>query len=159
VPPNPKCPRCCVGDPGRLRQVLVNLAGNAVKFTHLREVAVRVALTEEAADSVLLRFTVRDTGIGIPADKRTILFEKFSQVDASTTRRYGGTGLGLAIAKELVELMDGQIGAGKPGGAGHHFLVHCATAETGRRRPSGGTAAGRSARGAGADRGRQRDQP
>jgi PAS domain S-box-containing protein len=106
---DPEVPVLLRGDPGRLRQVLTNLAGNAVKFTHTGEVAIRVTLVEENGQDVLLCFTVRDTGIGIPEDKIGLLFDKFSQVDASTTRRYGGSGLGLAISKQLAELMGGQI--------------------------------------------------
>ena len=98
------------GDPGRLRQILANLTGNAIKFTTVGEVVVRVALVESNENDVLLRFSVRDTGIGIPADKIHRLFEKFSQADASTTRKYGGTGLGLAISKQLAELLGGTIG-------------------------------------------------
>jgi len=98
------------GDPGRLRQVLTNLVGNAVKFTSRGKVAVYVSCPFESGDDVELRFSVRDTGIGIPADKIDRLFNMFTQVDASTTRKYGGTGLGLAISKQLVELMGGRIG-------------------------------------------------
>jgi two-component system sensor histidine kinase/response regulator len=98
------------GDPGRLRQILINLGGNAVKFTSHGEVAVEVKLDSEEADRVKIRVEVRDTGIGIPADKRDRLFAPFEQLDASTTRRFGGTGLGLAISKRLAELMGGEIG-------------------------------------------------
>ncbi len=109
------------GDPGRLRQVLLNLASNALKFTRQGEVVVRVVLISETDDAVFLRFSVRDTGIGIPANKQQMLFASFTQVDASTTRQYGGTGLGLAISKKLVELMGGKIGLESKEGAGSEF--------------------------------------
>jgi PAS domain S-box-containing protein len=109
------------GDPGRLRQVLVNLVGNAVKFTSKGKVAVQVSLERETARETILRFLVHDTGIGIPANKLEILFQKFTQVDASTTRKYGGSGLGLAISKQLVELMGGKIGARSEEGEGSEF--------------------------------------
>ncbi len=103
-------PTHLTGDPGRLRQILTNLTGNALKFTAKGEIAVTVRVEHEGEDDVTLRFVVRDTGMGIPTDKLGLLFTKFSQVDASTTRRFGGTGLGLAISKELVLLMEGRIG-------------------------------------------------
>ncbi len=146
------------GDPGRLRQALTNMTGNAIKFTSAGEVTIRVSLVEgdgvggakgdreqdtcrvldsdglldsgrvldsenmgSEGETVLLRFSVRDTGIGIPEDKIGLLFEKFSQVDASTTRRYGGTGLGLAISRQLAELMNGGIGASSEEGKGSEF--------------------------------------
>jgi PAS domain S-box-containing protein len=109
------------GDPGRLRQILTNLAGNAVKFTPTGEVVIRVSLMEKNENDVMLRFSVRDTGIGIPKDKIGLLFDKFSQVDASTTRQYGGTGLGLAISKQLAELMNGEAGVCSKEGNGSEF--------------------------------------
>jgi PAS domain S-box-containing protein len=109
------------GDPGRLRQVLTNLTSNAIKFTGSGEVTVVVSLVDEAKNDMVVHFSVRDTGIGIPADKIPLLFDKFSQVDASTTRKYGGTGLGLAISKELVELTGGQIGVKSEVGKGSEF--------------------------------------
>src|SRR5579864_1530697 len=105
----PDVPTGLLGDASRLRQVLVNLAGNAVKFTAAGEVSIRVKL-ETAGNPKEIRFEVSDTGIGIPEDKRNLLFQPFSQVDASTSRRYGGSGLGLSIVRMLVELMDGKVG-------------------------------------------------
>lgn len=107
---DPEVPVRLRGDPGRLRQILTNLASNAIKFTSHGEVEIRVSLKEENEKKVQLLFAVRDTGIGIPPGKGGLLFNKFSQIDASTTRKYGGTGLGLAISKQLTELMGGDIG-------------------------------------------------
>jgi PAS domain S-box-containing protein len=114
-------PRFLRGDHGRLRQILTNLAGNAMKFTREGEVFVKCSLHGESEHYALLRFEVRDTGIGIPSDKLPALFEKFSQVDASSTRQYGGTGLGLAISKQLAEMMGGSIGATSGEGKGSLF--------------------------------------
>ncbi|MFQ5688120.1 MAG: response regulator, partial [Candidatus Scalindua sp.] len=109
------------GDPGRLRQVLINLVNNSIKFTKDGEISIRVSITKEDDSHATLRFVVRDTGIGIPADLLNRLFQSFSQVDASTTRKYGGTGLGLAICKQITELMGGQIGVESEDGKGSTF--------------------------------------
>jgi PAS domain S-box-containing protein len=109
------------GDGGRLRQVLMNLVGNAVKFTSNGAVRIAVSALGEQADRTRLRFEVADDGIGIPAERLEHMFEPFTQADVSTTRKYGGTGLGLAIARELVELMGGEIGAESEPGAGSSF--------------------------------------
>jgi len=109
------------GDPGRLKQILVNLAGNAVKFTEKGEVSIHARAVEDKDDKALLRFEVRDTGIGIPPDRLELIFESFSQADASTTRRFGGTGLGLTISKKLAEMMGGEIGVESEPGKGSTF--------------------------------------
>ena len=111
-------PRTLVGDFARLRQILVNLANNAVKFTPQGEVSVHIGCDRMGENSCHLRVTVRDTGIGIPEDRQDRLFESFTQADASTTRRFGGTGLGLSISKKLVEAMSGRIWAESPGPGG-----------------------------------------
>jgi PAS domain S-box-containing protein len=130
---DPDVPALLQGDPGRLRQILTNLVGNAIKFTSQGEVAVRVtkikapvSIVMDGSDTlgvsiVELLFSIRDTGMGIPAEKIGLLFNKFSQVDASTTRQFGGTGLGLAISKQLVELMGGRIGVNSEPRSGSEF--------------------------------------
>ncbi len=109
------------GDPERLRQILVNLTGNAIKFTEMGSVDLRVDALEAPESEALLRFCVRDTGPGIPPDRLAAVFEKFTQADGSTTRRYGGTGLGLAISKRLTELMKGQVSVKSTVGEGSTF--------------------------------------
>src|SRR5262249_48136263 len=102
-------PAALVGDPLRLRQVVINLVGNAIKFTETGEIILRVQPASRRNGNTQLHFSVTDTGIGIPLEKQTTIFEAFSQADSSTTRRYGGTGLGLAISAQIVELMGGTI--------------------------------------------------
>jgi two-component system sensor histidine kinase/response regulator len=118
------------GDPGRLRQILLNLGGNALKFTSRGEVTIEVRSESESGDRLKARFEVRDTGIGIPQDKIGLLFSAFQQADASTTRRFGGTGLGLAISKRLAGLMGGEVGVESVEGRGSTFWF---TAGLGKR--------------------------
>jgi two-component system, sensor histidine kinase and response regulator len=117
----PDVPTQLVGDPGRLRQVLINLIGNAIKFTSTGSVEVHIGLAGETESDVTILFEIKDTGIGIPRNKQSELFHPFTQGDTSTTRRYGGTGLGLSIAKRLAELMGGQIGVESEEGKGSSF--------------------------------------
>jgi two-component system sensor histidine kinase/response regulator len=109
------------GDPGRLRQILVNLVGNAIKFTHQGEIVIRAEPGEESDEHVTVHFSVQDTGVGIPLDRQAAVFERFTQADGSTTRIYGGTGLGLTISKQLVEIMGGRIGLESKPGVGTTF--------------------------------------
>jgi signal transduction histidine kinase/DNA-binding response OmpR family regulator len=118
---HPDIPPVLRGDPGRLRQIMLNLVGNAIKFTDMGGVALELTLDREAGDVVTVVCRVTDTGIGIQPDVQATLFQRFSQADASTTRRYGGTGLGLAICKQLVMLMDGEIGVDSEIGKGSSF--------------------------------------
>jgi two-component system sensor histidine kinase/response regulator len=142
----PDVPAFVTGDPGRLRQVLTNLVGNAIKFTDGGEVVVDVSLGEDIASSgangepsndIVLHFCISDTGVGVPADKQEIIFEAFEQADTSTTRRFGGTGLGLAISRRLVELLGGHIWLDSEEGKGSrfHFTARLAHAESLERAP------------------------
>ena len=117
----PNVPSLLRGDPGRIRQIMLNLIGNAIKFTQDGEVAISISLSHEDGDQVSLLFSIDDTGIGIPAEKLQNLFSPFTQADSSTTRKYGGTGLGLSIAKRLCELMGGSIGVNSKEGQGSTF--------------------------------------
>jgi two-component system, sensor histidine kinase and response regulator len=117
----PDVPDCVVGDPTRFRQVIVNLVGNALKFTEEGEIVVDAILSSQDTDGVLLSFSVRDTGMGIPADKQGIIFESFTQADGSMTRKHGGTGLGLTISSRLVHLMGGNIRVESEVGKGSTF--------------------------------------
>lgn len=121
VESDPECPEMVTGDPNRLRQVLVNLHSNALKFTDQGDVRLRVALAGRNGTRARIRFEVKDTGIGIEPGKREMIFDPFRQADGSTTRRYGGTGLGLAICRRLVEAMQGSIGVESEPGRGSTF--------------------------------------
>jgi signal transduction histidine kinase len=122
---SPEIPSVVTGDGGRLRQILVNLLGNALKFTPAGSVVLRVTVESRDAEEIQVRFAVTDTGIGIPLEKQSVIFQPFAQADGSMTRKYGGTGLGLSISKHLVELMGGRMGiTSEPGkGSTFHFAV------------------------------------
>jgi signal transduction histidine kinase/ActR/RegA family two-component response regulator len=117
----PDAPSCLIGDEVRIRQVLTNLVGNAIKFTYQGGVYVDVKKIAQSVADVTLRISVRDTGVGITPEKQQVIFEKFTQADLSTTRRFGGTGLGLSISKQLIEIMGGRIGVHSEAGAGSTF--------------------------------------
>jgi len=118
---DPAVPHSVIGDPGRLRQVLINLVGNAIKFTDSGEVVVRVERLDTMTPGVMIRFEVADTGVGLTGDEQSRVFSTYAQIDSSTTRRHGGTGLGLAIARMLTQLMGGEIGVESEKGAGSRF--------------------------------------
>src|SRR5258708_20321970 len=118
---DPQVPEVVIGDPGRLRQVLINLVANAVKFTETGEVVVRVSRHTSSGPGLALLFEVSDTGIGLSPEEQAKVFSTYSQIDSSTTRRHGGTGLGLAIARMLTQLMGGEIGVESDKGGGSRF--------------------------------------
>jgi two-component system, sensor histidine kinase and response regulator len=133
-------PAVVVGDPHRLRQVLTNLVNNAIKFTESGEVRIAISLDESSDERVALRFSVKDTGIGIPPARQQAIFEAFTQADGSDTRRYGGTGLGLTIAAQLVALMDGRLWVDSEEGTGStfHFVAWFGTSPDRRSDPPWG---------------------
>ncbi len=133
----PEVPPALRGDAHHLRQVLINLAGNAVKFTERGSVTVHVSLQEETESAVRVKFSVRDTGVGIPPEAQQRIFDSFTQADQSTTRRFGGTGLGTTIAKQLVELMGGKIGLESAVGLGSTFWFEIALDKQAERAGAG----------------------
>ena len=123
------------GDPGRLRQILVNLVGNAIKFTHQGEIVISAEPLEETEKYVTIRFGVQDTGIGIPSERQAAVFDRFTQADGSTTRKYGGTGLGLTISRQLVEAMGGKIGVKSTPGVGSTFWFELKFEKLAQKKP------------------------
>ena len=132
----PDVPHNAIGDPGRLRQVLINLVGNAIKFTDTGEVVVRVRRGESPGPGALLHFEVADTGIGLTEEEQARVFSTYSQVDSSTTRKHGGTGLGLATSRMLTQLMGGELGVASEKGAGSRFWFTALFRESDRKAPS-----------------------
>jgi two-component system sensor histidine kinase/response regulator len=134
----PELPDFFVGDPVRLRQVILNLVGNAIKFTDQGEVVLRVEVESQDADGTTLHYAVADTGIGIPPEKQKLIFEPFTQADTSTTRKYGGTGLGLSISIRLIEMMGGRVWLDSEAGRGttFHFTARFGNAGAGIARPA-----------------------
>jgi PAS domain S-box-containing protein len=139
----PDVPDDLAGDPERLKRIIVNLVGNAIKFTEKGEVVMRAGIESQAADAVVLQFSVTDTGIGIPPEKQSRIFEAFSQADSSTTRKYGGTGLGLSISAQLVDLMGGRIWVqSEPArGSTFHFTAKFGLQKAGKKQASAKPAA------------------
>jgi signal transduction histidine kinase/DNA-binding response OmpR family regulator len=134
----PEVPEALIGDPGRIRQIIVNLVGNSIKFTERGEIFVSVEKESETPDSVRLHFAIKDTGVGIPVDKQSKIFEAFSQADGSMARKYGGTGLGLTICTRLVGMMDGRIWVESELGKGStfHFSISVTVQQGSPSRPS-----------------------
>ncbi|MBV9771580.1 MAG: GAF domain-containing protein [Bryobacterales bacterium] len=137
----PEVPNSFVGDPVRLRQVILNLVGNAIKFTERGEVVLRAEIESEDKDYTTLHYTVKDTGIGIPPEKQKLIFERFVQADTSTTRKYGGTGLGLSISIRLIEMMGGRIWLESEAGRGttFHFTARLGNLSAPAARPRSAT--------------------
>jgi CheY-like chemotaxis protein len=133
----PDVPETLIGDPGRIRQILINMIGNAIKFTNRGEIFVRVEAESQGPKTTSLHFAIKDTGVGIPTDKQKLIFEPFSQADGSMARKYGGTGLGLAICVNLAELMQGRVWVESEIGQGStfHFTARLAIQDAPSTRP------------------------